>query len=654
MLRRSGFRTRIILLLLTAFLIFSVLVSAIDIAFTIRNIKSESEDKLLNHVLVQAGELDMEINKRIFLGDIIGRYAEASFSLKALESEPGYLDEYEKLLEIYLVSLAEEYQTVWLYFDPELDNSAHDVWLSDMDGDGLVERMPEIEDISYYDDEAGKDWFFVPKREKIPFWTAPYLSTVLEDPVVWISYSNPVFIDDVFIGVSGSDFYFSELSEQIGNLSIYGSGYAVLLNQTFDILIHPDQETTTESYSWLESQVNDSDSGIIEYRQPDEPPAVLAFARLANDWMICIKAPRHEIYRNLWTKIYMSIVFVTVGIFLTVLIVLWLTRNLTRSLENLTSAISDMGAGDYDTPIPGYFMKDNTEIGILAAAVENMRLQQQSSFAEITLMNENLEIQVEERTSELMRTQEKLVETRRYEAVNRFLVEVAHRLNTPLGNARVATTFMEEIIGKLSGFTEQLDDQEFKSYIESLQDTIKLANSGISKSSIIIQNLKTLSEDSSMYEAETIGVYDVIEVGSLEFKSRLSGETDFKVSIICPDQLLIHTYPKLLLEALYTLMNHLFFQSMSGVEEKWVVIEVTETGIGNNQIELKISDNSRFHFSETGKGIFEPYSLNSMESGPSGLEMYKLYTIIKIGLSGNIEYKEGEGGKPCFVIRLYK
>ena len=167
--RLSGLRTRIILLLITAFLIFSVLVSAIDIIYTFRQIKSESEDKLMNHVLVQAGELDMEINKRAFLGDIIGRYIETTFNPESLRSEPGYMDEYEGLLESYMLSLAEEFQTVWLFFNPDLDNFTHDVWYHDEDGDGLVERMPEIEDISYYDDETGKDWFFIPfqKAESI-------------------------------------------------------------------------------------------------------------------------------------------------------------------------------------------------------------------------------------------------------------------------------------------------------------------------------------------------------------------------------------------------------------------------------------------------------------------------------------------------------
>lgn len=651
---KSGFRKRIILLLVTAFLIFSVLVSAIDIVYTIRNIKSESEDKLMNHVLVQAGELDMEINKRAFLGDIMSRYVKASFSLEALNSEPGYLDEYEKLLEIYMVSLAEEYQTVWLFFNPELDNSTHDVWYHDSDGDGTVERMPEIDDISYYDDESGKDWFFKPKRDKIPRWSAPYSSTVLDEPVIWISYSHPVFIDGLFIGVSGSDFYFTELSEQIGNLSIYGSGYAFLLDESFNMLIHPDQENASESYRWLESLTNNEDSGILEYQGADKSTAVLAYARLANDWIICIKAPWQEIYRTLWTKIYMTIAFVSTGILLTVLIIFILTRNLTRGLESLTSIISALGAGDYDTPIPESYMKDMTEIGTMAGAVEGMRLQQQKSFAEINLINENLEVQVEQRTAELMKTQEKLVETRRYEAVNRFIVEIAHRLNTPLGNARVAVTFMEDVIEKLSVSNCNSDDADFKGHIESLQETIKLANSGIYKSSIIIRNLKSLSEDSSMYEAVTIGVYDLTEAGSLEFQSRLSAETDIKFGINCPPELVIYTYPKLLLEAFYTLMNHLVFQSMSGVDDKWIDIEITEAGGDKGQIEFRFGDNSRFLFSETAKRIFEPYSLNPMESGPAGLEMYRLYTIVKIGLSGNIEYLEGEDGKPCFVIRLDK
>ena len=49
----------------------------------------------------------------------------------------------------------------------------------------------------------------------------------------------PIIIDQVTVGVVGADYNFEEIQKTIKGMSIYQGGYAVLLDENYDILVRP-------------------------------------------------------------------------------------------------------------------------------------------------------------------------------------------------------------------------------------------------------------------------------------------------------------------------------------------------------------------------------------------------------------------------------
>ncbi len=353
------------------------------------------------------------------------------------------------------------------------------------------------------------------------------------------------------------------------------------------------------------------------------------------------------------------------GILLAAFFVHNLAARLTRRLENVTDVISETGDGNYDSPIPTRYLDDESEIGILARAVEIMRIKQKDSFKEIQKYSENLERLVEERTEELEAsnheleisleelkvTQEHLVESKKFEAINRFLIEIAHRMNTPLGNSAMTISYMEHILEDIEQgvFTEE--KQRVQEEINSLRDSIRIASTGIRTSTDIIRGLQVLSKDLKDAMSDSVDLKEIIEVCFAEFKNQLVNSDDTYLNIECPDQLIIETYPVLFLEALNNLFKYSVSYSMKGQKEKNIRIEVEET---KDLILIIYKDKSILKYSDTKDRIFEPFSVTSFETGIGGMELHMLFNLVNIGLKGKIDCLQGDNEEPYFIMELPK
>jgi len=669
---KKHLRTHITLVVVVCFLVFSVILASLSIYYSYGLIRAESEEKLMNLVRTHAKELDADFVARRIIAENIDNYIQTTLDMERVKSDSSYLDTYLIQIDAFIYRLADVYSLAWIYFSPYIDNVARDVWYWDQDNDGTPERMPQTS-IEYYDDEENKDWFFVTMREKVPTWTNPYPTTVLEDKsIYWISHAIPIFIDDTFIGVGGSDFYYSDFLETFSQLSVYGSGYGILLNDKNEIIIHPDyneleslSEIENGEYNWIAEEMKAKETGILEYTWKDGDKKVLAYSHLDNDWILAITASKSVIDQTLYMQIRYMIAVIGIGILLAAFLVYNLAARLTRRLENVTEVIFETGDGNYEAPIPERYLEDESEIGILARAVEIMRIKQKDSFIEIQKYSEDLELLVEERTEELEAsnheleisleelkvTQEHLVESKKFEAINRFLIEIAHRMNTPLSNSAMTISYMEHILENIEQDIFTVEKKRVQEEINSLKDSIKIASNGIRTSTEIIRGLQVLSKDLKEAMKDTVDLKDILEVCYIEFKNQLINSNEIQLQIECPENLIIETYPVLFLEAFNNLFKYSTSYSMKGQREKLIRIEVEQT---KDLILIIYQDKSILKYANVKERIFEPFSISSFEPGVGGMELHLLFNLVNLGLKGKIECLQGEKEEPYFVMELPK
>src|SRR5688572_7907649 len=110
----------------------------------------------------------------------------------------------------------------------------------------------------------------------------------------------------------------------------------------------------------------------------------------------------------------------------------WLiSRSLARPVNQLTRAMSVVGAGQLDHPITS---ESRDEIGDLARAFAGMTDNLRQSQAEMVRLNQQLEAKI----SQLERTQSQLVQSEKLASIGEMAAAVAHGLRNPLASLRAA------------------------------------------------------------------------------------------------------------------------------------------------------------------------------------------------------------------------
>ena len=618
----------------------------------------------MNLVRSQARVLDLELIKQKILAEEIRNYIKVTFEKEKFLTDPVYIDFYKQEITPFIYNLAKSNNNGWMYFNPFLQKRGHDVWFVDMDGDGFPERQPE-QGLEYYKNKENKEWFFKPMETGKPLWTNPYQTTIFEgQDISWISYSIPIFIDDIFIGVTGHDYLFNDFREKFTQLSAYGSGYGVLINDTFDFLIHPlyapltnINELNSVEYRSVVDQCYRQLDGIIRYNIDGEKRKIVAFSRLANNWVLMMTADEREVFKDFYSQLRFSVAIIFIGVIVASFIIFKITKYMTKSLEEVSTLIHVTGKGDYNTPIPELFLTDQSEIGILSRSVEGLRVNLKKSFEDLKNYSAGLEQVVEERTIELRNSKKKLeeslnnlrdtqynlVNTCKFEAIHRFLMEIAHRLNTPLGNANLAVSVVEEIGKKLKNENNQFSVYEINTAVDRLNEAVPLISSSIGNSSKIISSLQEIARDFEGSKLEDVILKSAIE-GSYNDLCVQNGQAELvEINFTCTGTESINTYPLLIKDIFFRLFLFCLQFGAENISKRAVSIEILNSP---GSFIVIFRDSFALQYTDLKDRIFEPFSAASFGNDIRGMDMYIVFNIINLGLKGDIEFlaDEREGG----------
>ena len=75
-----------------------------------------------------------------------------------------------------------------------------------------------------------------------PNWSEFYVNNANQEVM---TFSIPIEFDGSYIGVVGADLSVGALVEQVQGLQLYDSGYAFMLNEKFDFIVHPELDSST-------------------------------------------------------------------------------------------------------------------------------------------------------------------------------------------------------------------------------------------------------------------------------------------------------------------------------------------------------------------------------------------------------------------------
>ncbi len=169
--------------------------------------------------------------------------------------------------------------------------------------------------------------------------------------------------------------------EKILDMKFNGTGYAFVLNQNYDFLIHPtysskDNLKTIENsiYSSIVEKMKNKDYGIINYKDKDSNMRILSYTRLSNGYIFAISADSSDVVGEVNHLLYILMAIIIGIIVISAIIALYISKTITKPIVAVSEILDTTAKFDLiDDPKYNFLLDYKDEIGIMGYSLGIMR-----------------------------------------------------------------------------------------------------------------------------------------------------------------------------------------------------------------------------------------------------------------------------------------
>jgi len=247
--------------------------------------------------------------------------------------------------------------------------------------------------------------------QRYSLWTPLYYDSIWKK---WMtSLIIPIYEEDDFIGITGSDIFLDTIFNTILKLKQNTGMYqAILFDSEGNILVHPDyQDDILQQPGEMNSLLNLKDINdpfvseiITRTMQQDADLNKISSFEYSSDtyyysskkvfamnWYVCVYVDRSAILSDLYTSIIKIFgISIILGLFLIIMLRLFAKKSVLNRISKLDQEVAKISAGDLTSHIK---VANNDEIGILETGFADMQKSLINQFRELKIN----EIELKER-----------------------------------------------------------------------------------------------------------------------------------------------------------------------------------------------------------------------------------------------------------------
>jgi C4-dicarboxylate-specific signal transduction histidine kinase len=283
---------------------------------------------------------------------------------------------------------------------------------------------------------------------------------------------------------------------------------------------------------------------------------------------------------------------------------------------------------------------------------------------ELRSLNEELEDRVARRTEDLMKSnldlsealaaveqaKDDLIQAEKLAALGRLVAGVAHEMNTPLGNGRIAiTTLIEKLSRFERGVAEGLRRSELESFVEGVRTSTEIAERNLLRASRLISSFKQVAADRTSSRRRKFQLLEVIDEVVLTLSPSMKRQP-IEVRVAVPDDIRMDSYPGELGQALTNMMENCVLHAFKGREGG--SIEIAAVLEAQDQVVVTVSDDGVGMSEEVASRAFDPFFTTGLGQGGTGLGLFITHNSVTNVLGGNISLHSQPDQGVRFVMEL--
>lgn len=356
-------------------------------------------------------------------------------------------------------------------------------------------------------------------------------------------------------------------------------------------------------------------------------------------WVILV-AQDDDIF---FAPLRVSIRFLAAAMIAVILVSLVVARARARRLEGQVAELTDLAkqvtAGDYSQ---NPFESDAVEFNQLALDFRSMASAIQAREADLEQRVANRTSELETVNAELRSTLEslrdtmdQLVQSEKLASLGSLVAGIAHELNTPIGNALMASSSLTDFAKdfRRQYETGQIRKSTLESFLLDAEESTRISQRNLERAAELISSFKQVAVDQSSSQRRRFDLERLINEVILTMSPILK-RTNVVVEVKVAEVIELDGFPGPLGQVLSNLITNAVVHGLECAEEPKVSVAAV---IAGDRAKLTISDNGVGMDEGTLRHLFDPFFTTRLGRGGSGLGMHIVHSIVTEMLKGAIE-----------------
>ncbi|MDT8999228.1 ATP-binding protein [Paucibacter sp. APW11] len=480
----------------------------------------------------------------------------------------------------------------------------------------------------------------------------PYLSTVGERLTVAAVH------DAGTSGLMIGELSLAVLSRELGQAAGESGFSAMIIDAQGRVIAHRDALAAQRSVQLSVQQLQEleQETGLKPLRMDERDWLAVSSSVLQArglGWRLLILQPREALLRPVRQVVIGAIVIGLLMVSVLMAVALGFGRRLAAIASRLADHADELAAGRVLPPkVQGIEEFDRLieHLDAMAKAVKEreLALQQLNAGLEekVSLRTQSLE----QTLAQLKETQDELIHSGKLAALGSLVANVAHELNTPIGNALMAATTVKEGAAQFSENLQagKLTRSQASSALEHLSEGANIVERNLYRAATLVRSFKQVAVDQTSEQHRPFELATVLkEIATLV--SPTLNKTRAELRCSAADEIEMEGYPGPLGQVLTNLVEN---AALHGLEAGAGVIEVEGRLLDADTVELRVRDHGKGMDEATLQRIFDPFFTTRRQHGGTGLGMTIVHNLVSGILRGQISVQSQPGEGTEFSVRL--
>ena len=295
----------------------------------------------------------------------------------------------------------------------------------------------------------------------------------------------------------------------------------------------------------------------------------------------------------------------------------------------------------------------NEELQAINSELQNMNAQLEQEIQtrrQVEIQLEAANHELSQTLVDLRQTQDELIQKEKLASLSGLVAGVAHEVNTPIGVALTAATYLEQALHQLmKEYREKrLTVRRMEEHLEDSSEGIAILAKNLQKAAALVRSFKQVASDQSSDVRRSFFLHEYINEVVLSLHANLKNPAH-EIKIDVDEDIRLYSYPGAVAKVISNLLSNSMQHAYASGEKGLIEISAHQE---NDSIVLIYQDDGKGIPEELRRKIFEPFFTMQRGSGGLGFGLYVVYNTVDQILGGTIECSIDVKKGTRFLIRL--